>query len=78
MIAQAMAASAGMARTPSGTRPSSPHSHGESGSVNWARSALSCTGCIPVSRDSGGAGVSPSSIAWRNSIPGPAARIGSG
>ena len=42
--------------------------------MNRARSALSSTGCIPVSRDSGGCGVSPLSIAPRNAIPGRAAK----
>ncbi len=69
--AQAIAASAGMASSPSGTRPSSPQSQRETGMVNWAPSALSATGCIPVRCDSGGAGVSLASIGPQELDPRP-------
>ena len=74
MIAHAMAASAGIASTPSGTRPSSARSHGDTGIANSAQPGLNRTGRMPVSRDSGGAGVSPASMADRKSTPGPVAR----
>ena len=78
MIAHAIAASAGMVSTPSGTRPSSAHSHPVSGMSNRANWAVRVTGRIPVRRASGGAGISPASMARRSSMPGCAARAASG
>ena len=54
MIAHAIAASAGIASTPRGTRSSSPHSHPDSGISNGAPSAVSVTGRMPVRRDKAG------------------------
>ena len=78
MMAQPMAASAGIVSTPSGTVPRGPVSHRLSGMVKVALPGATSVSRKPVSREIGGNGVSPLRIARSCAMPGQVSPSGRG